>query len=213
MNKAHTPTLAVILGVVACGGGSGGTEVSTYTDPDELTLIEMPGDWHLYDFEEINQLDELPFVETVQNLDFPVESVVAFDGAPVKDVTNLAEDLATVDYPIGAATIRTIGDGQRDFVSRFVMTHSALPYLSLPNPDEIEKEDFSFGDGYDGTRVLVSFSDAEAQNVGVAYMISVTDATDDRLFSVVAGCSRQCFIDRQADIESVVDSWLVNTRA
>jgi len=41
----------------------------------------------------------------------------------------------------------------------------------------------------------------------------VTNPSDDRIYSIVAGCSRQCYIDNQEQIERVVDSWLVNKRA
>lgn len=196
----------------ACTNGGGGGDLVTYTDPAGLTLLEVPANWHLYEIEEINELQRIPFVENVSGLEFPVESVVGFDGGPVDDVDNLAGQVVGADFPIGAATVRSVGERERDFVSRFALTQSVLPYFSLPNAQELTKEDFSFGNGFEGVRVLVAYADATGQNIGVAYMISVTDDNDERIFSVVAGCSRECFMDRQQDIESVVDSWLVNTR-
>lgn len=208
--SSYAGVLAVLL--TACSGAGATDELITYTDPDRLTLLEMPPDWHLYEIEEINQLDRVPFVQEVQGLEFPVESVIGFDAAPVADVDNLATDLVEADYPIGAATIRSVGERERDFVSRYALTQSVVPYFTVPNARELSKEDFTFGDGYEGVRVLVAYPDATGAGLGVAYLISVTDAEDQRIFSVVAGCSRECFIDRQTDIESVVDSWLVNTR-
>lgn len=198
--------------VSGCTDGGGGGDLVTYTDPANLTLLEVPANWHIYEIEEINELERVPFVENVSGLEFPIESVVGFDGAPVDDVDNLAGQVVGADFPIGAATVRSVGERERDFVSRFALTQSVLPYFSLPNAQELTKEDFSFGNGYEGVRVLVAYADPTGQDIGVAYMISVTDDDDERIFSVVAGCSRECFMDRQQDIESVVDSWLVNTR-
>ncbi len=202
-----------ILGLVlaACGGGSDGS--IRYVDPSSQTLIEVPVSWHLYELGELSErLDELPFVESVQGLEFPLQSMVAFDGAPFENPGNLAVAIPEADYPIGAATVRSIGDVEREFVSRFTLTQAVIPYRSLPNVQEIMKEDFGFGNGYEGVRVLVAFGDETGQAVGVAYLISVTDPDDTRMFSVAAGCSRDCFVERQEEIESVVDSWLVNTR-
>jgi hypothetical protein len=198
--------------VAGCTDEGSGSDLVTYTDPANLTLLDVPANWHIYEIEEINELERVPFVENVSGLEFPVESVVGFDGGPVDDVDNLAGQVVGADFPIGAATVRSVGERERDFVSRFALTQSVLPYFSLPNAQELTKEDFSFGNGYEGVRVLVAYADATGQNIGVAYMISVTDDNDERIFSVVAGCSRECFMDRQQDIESVVDSWLVNTR-
>ena len=213
--RRQVPILTGLLALTlsACAGNTGGdADLITITDPANLTLIEVPSSWHVYEIEEINELERVPFVENVQGLEFPVESVVGFDASPVDDVENLSTEVVAADFPIGAATVRSVGERERDFVSRYALTQSVLPYLTLPNAQELTKEDFSFGNGYEGVRVLVAFADATGQNLGVAYMISVTDESDERIFSVVAGCSRECFIDHQPDIESVVDSWLVNTR-
>ncbi len=200
------------LVVAACGGAAAEGSIR-YVDPSSQTLIEVPASWHLYELEELSQrLDDLPFVEAVQGLEFPLQSMVAFDGAPFERAENLAVAIPEADYPIGAATVRSIGDVEREFVSRFTLTQAVIPYRSLPNAQEIMKEDFGFGNGYEGVRVLVAFGDETGQEVGVAYLISVTDPEDTRMFSVAAGCSRDCFVERQDEIESVVDSWLVNTR-
>lgn len=202
--------LAVVLS--ACTG-SGSADHVSYTDPAGLSYLSLPADWHLYELEELKTLDELPFVESVGGIELPPESGVAFDGAPIRDVANLASDLATADYPIGSATIRAIDEQERDFVSRFMLTQSVVPYRSLGDPQEVMKEDFSFGNGYEGVRVLVAFTAEDGTSQGVAYMISVTDAEDERMYSVVAGCSLACFTRHQDRIEEVVDSWLVNTKA
>ncbi len=212
--------LALLIGifglvVAACGGAATGNGTVRYVDPSSQTLIDIPGSWHLYDLSQLTAspgLDDLPFVEPVQGLEFPLQSLVAFDGAPFEDTSNLSVAIPDASYPIGAAAVRSIGDTERDFVSRFTLTQAVVPYRSLPNSQEITKEDFSFGNGYDGVRVLVAFGDETGQKVGVAYLISVTDPADQRMFSVAAGCSRDCFIAHQTEIEQVVDSWLVNTR-
>ena len=120
--------------------------------------------------------------------------------------------VAEADYPIGAASVRQIGDLERDFLSRSMLTQSVVPYATMPNPEEITKEDFSFGNGFDGVRALVSFESATGNDLGVAYMISVSDPDDRRIYSIAAGCNRDCFIANQDTITKVVDSWLVNKK-
>ena len=207
---AATVTAAGLL--AACGSAAGGGDSRTYTDPDDLALLAVPSDWNLYEYPELTAVDPLPFTGDRDGLDFPAVTSTGFDGSPVRDVGNLSADLAVADYPIGSMSVRTIGPDERDFVSRFLLTQSVVPYRSYPQPQEITKEDFSFGQGYDGVRVLVAFGGADGSGTGVAYLISVTDPADERLYSVVAGCSRECFIENQDTIEDVVDSWLINTR-
>lgn len=203
-------TVAALLLVTACGGSDG--DLMRYTDPDDRTLFAVPSEWNIYEFEELAGLEALPFVNAVQGLEFPAVSTVGFDAGPVRDPSNVSTDLLDAGFPIGAAAVRSIGEQERDFLSRFTLTQSVLPYRSLTNSQEISKEDFSFGNGYDGVRVLVSWTDATGAEAGVAYLISVTDAAEQRLYTMVAGCSFECFRDNQATIEGVVDSWLVNTR-
>lgn len=198
------------LALSGCGGATEGT--TTYTDPSKRALFSIPADWHLYEPSDLGDLQSAPFVETYNGLSFPVETAAAFDGSPERNVENLAIDLVDASFPLGLASVRTVGEAERDFISRAALTQSVVPYLELGEASELTKEDFSFGDGYEGVRVLVAFTDDGGRTVGVAYLISVTDPADEHLFSIVAGCSRQCFIDHQADIEEVVDSWLVNTR-
>lgn len=214
-DMAAAPRTAALLGFVllaaACGGNQTG-EIA-YTDPDRLSHFSIPAEWHLYETEELNSLADIPFVESVQGLSFPAQSVAAFDGAPSRDVTNLSVDLLEADFPIGSATVRAIGESERDWISRFVLTQSVVPYLTMTDPQEVTKEDWSFGRGYDGVRVLAAFTSEDGTSQGVAYLISVTDADDRRMYSIVAGCSIECFTEHQPQIEQVVDSWLVNTRA
>jgi hypothetical protein len=200
----------LILVAGACGGQD--TDTVRYTDPDKLSLVNLPSEWHFYEIEELNALDDIPFAETYAGFDFPAVTSVAFDGAPSRDVTNVTSALAAATYPIGAMTVRTVGDVERQFINRATLSQSVLPYFQFLDAQEHVREDFSFGDGYDGVRVLVSYSDDTGSEVGVAYLISVTDPADNRMYSIVAGCSRQCYIDNQTQIERVVDSWLVNKR-
>jgi hypothetical protein len=201
--------LLVVL--AACGGDS--AEVVTHTDDQRLARFQIPEEWHTYELSELSSLEDMPFDEAVQGFTFPPVSGIAFDGDPVRDVEHLSRDLPQAEYPIGAMSVRQIGEAEKDFLSRAVLTQSVLPYYNLSNSQEIQKEDFSFGSGFDGVRVLVSFEDEAGENQGVAYLITVSNPDDTRMYSMIAGCSRQCFIDHQETIVGVVDSWLVNKRA
>lgn len=206
------PSLLIIVLLISGCAGSGNEDRVTYTDPGNQSLFSMPANWNLYELDELSALAEVPFINAVDSIQLPAISTVVFDGAPVKDVGQLTDDLATATFPVGAATIRSIGADERDFVSRNLLTQAVLPYRSLGNSQEITKEDFSFGNGYDGVRLLVAYQEQDSDDVGVAYLISVTDADDRQMYSIVAGCSQECFIANQATIEELVDSWLVNTR-
>jgi hypothetical protein len=199
------------LVISACGGDSG--NVVTYTDTQRLGRFQIPEQWHTYELSELSSLDDLPFDEPVQGFTFPPVSSIAFDGDPVRDVSHLSKALTESEYPIGLMSVRQIGETQKDFLSRAVLTQSVLPYYNLANSQELEKEDFSFGGGFDGVRVLVAFEDEAGQNQGVAYLITVSNPDDTKMYSMIAGCSRECFISHQDTIVGVVDSWLVNKRA
>jgi hypothetical protein len=199
------------LALAACGSGS--SDIVAYTDPDKLTLVNLPTGWNTYEIAELNALENVPFAEPYGGFEYPAVSSLAFDGAPSRDVANVANPLAIVDYPIGAMSVRTVGDLERQYLNRAALSQSILPYFGFADSQEHVREDFSFGDGYDGVRVLVSYVDDSGAEVGIAYLISVTDPADNRIYSIVAGCSRDCYIANQIEIERVVDSWLVNKRA
>lgn len=203
---------ALLAGALLAACSASDADLRRYTDPDERTLFAVPPEWNLYEFGEMAALDPLPFTAPVQGLTFAPISSVGFDGGPLHDPANLQTDLLEATYPIGASVVRRIGPAERDFLSRFTLTQSVIPYRSLTNAQEITKEDFTFGNGFDGVRVLVSYTDATGQQVGVAYMISVTDDDEELMYSMVAGCSFECYRDNRDSIEGVVDSWLVNTR-
>ncbi|MEX0667679.1 MAG: hypothetical protein WD313_05065 [Acidimicrobiia bacterium] len=201
--------LAVAL--AACGSGT--TDIVAYTDPDKLSLVNLPTAWNTYEISELNALEDVPFAEPYGGFEYPAVSSFAFDGAPARDVANVTSPLALVDYPIGAMSVRTVGDLERQYLNRAALSQSVLPYFGFADSQEHVREDFTFGDGYDGVRVLVSYVDDSGAEVGIAYLISVTDPADNRMYSIVAGCSRDCYIANQIEIERVVDSWLVNKKA
>jgi hypothetical protein len=199
------------LALAACSSADEG--VVTFTDDERLSRFELPESWHTYELAELSELEDIPFDEQVQGFEFPAITSVGFDGGPVRDVSNLERSLAEAEYPIGSMSVRQVGEVEKDLLSRAMLTQSVLPYYGLANSEEITKEDFSFGEGFDGVRVLVAFQDEAATGQGVAYLISVSNEDDTRIYSMIAGCNRECFIANQDTIEGVVDSWLVNKRA
>ena len=201
----------LVVALAACG--SGATDMVSYTDPDKLSLVNLPTAWNTYEISELNALENVPFAEPYGGFEYPAVSSMAFDGAPARDVANVTSPLALVDYPIGAMSVRTVGDIERQYLNRAALSQSVVPYFGFPDSQEHVREDFSFGDGFDGVRVLVSYVDESGAEVGIAYLISVTDPADNRMYSIVAGCSRDCYIANQVEIERVVDSWLVNKKA
>jgi hypothetical protein len=212
MTARLAPAVA-LAAMLAAACGTGQSEIATYTDPGKMSLVNLPTEWNAYQFDELSSLDHLPFDEPFQQFEFPAVSTIAFDASPARDVTNVTAPLSTATYPIGSMSIRTVGEVEKEFLSRATLSQTVVPYYQYLDPQEHVKEDFSFGDGYDGVRLLVSYSEPDGGGVGVAYLISVTDPADQRMFSIVVGCNRECFIQNQTLIEQVVDSWLVNKRA
>ncbi len=204
--------LMVAIAVTACGS-SGAESTINYTDAGKLSLVQFPDNWHTYELAELDNLEDVPFEEPFQGFEYPAVVSTAFDGAPTRDPNNVAVPLVEAAFPIGSLSVRTVGETERQYINRATLSQTILPYFQFLNATEHLREDFSFGDGFDGVRVLVSYADETGAEVGVAYLISVTDPADNRMYSIVAGCSRQCYIDNQVEIESVVDSWLVNKRA
>jgi hypothetical protein len=210
--RFFTLFLLIATAVTACGGT--GVESSVeYTDAGNLSLVKLPENWHTYELDELDSLTDVPFDEPYAGFDYPAVVSTAFDGAPSRDLNNVSVPLVEANFPIGSVSVRTVGETQRQFLNRAALSQTILPYHQFLNATEHLREDFTFGDGFDGVRVLVSYADDTGAQVGVAYLISVTDPDDNRMYSIVAGCSRQCYIDNQAQIEQVVDSWLVNKRA
>lgn len=202
---------SLVFLLAACSSADSG--VITFTDEERLSRFDIPESWHVYELSELSELEDMPFDEQVQGFTFPAISSVGFDGGPVRDVANVASALPEADYPIGSMSVRQVGEVEKDLLSRAMLTQSVLPYYGLSNSEEITKEDFTFGNGFDGVRVLVAFQDEAATGQGVAYLISVSNEDDTRIYSMIAGCNRECFIANQETIEGVVDSWLVNKRA
>jgi hypothetical protein len=197
--------------LAACSGAS--AAANQYRDPDGELVMTVPESWHIYDPGQVAALSTMPFVNQPNGVTLPAVRVAAFDGAPTADVGNVTKDLATVTFPIGATAIRTIGDQERDFVSRYLISQAVLPYYGYSHPSENLREDFSFGDGYDGVRRRITYTSSDGTTTGVAYFIAVTDPGDTQMFSVLAGCSLDCYSQNQTEIEQAVDSWLVNTKA
>jgi len=145
---------SLVLLLAACSDADAG--VMTFTDEERLTKFDIPESWHVYELSELSALEDLPFDEQVQGFSFPAISSVGFDGGPVRDVANLTTELPAADFPIGAMSVRQVGEVEKDLLSRAMLTQSVLPYYGLSNSEEITKEDFSFGNGFDGVRVLVA---------------------------------------------------------
>jgi hypothetical protein len=210
--RSFTGALLGVVIVSACSAAASSTS-NEYRDPEGATLMTFPPSWHVYGPGEVAALSSPPFVSDVNGLIFPPVRVMGFDGSPNgSDINNIAKDLATIDFPIGAGTIRTIGDRERDFVSRSVLSQASLPYYGYNDASENLHEDFSFGNGYDGVRRRITYTSSDGSTTGVAYLIAVTDPGDTTMFSAIAGCSLDCYARNQTEIERTVDSWLVNTK-
>ncbi len=207
-SKRNVFALTVLFALLAAACSSG-VSGNVYEDPNERVLFELPEGWHIYDQSELSQLEQVPLVGNESAL--PVISSVAFDGAPGRSLDNLSSNVATAAYPIGVQVIRSVTSEQRDLLSRALLEDAVFSYSSLESAQEILSEDFSFGNDFDGIRRFVGFIDSTTSEQGAIYFVSVTDPTDSTIYTMAAGCSVTCFQQYQAQIQEVVDSWLVNT--
>lgn len=194
---------------VACGGDVSGTV--KYEDPDERALFVLPADWNLYESDELTDLAFVPFGFAYTET-FPIVQQVAFDGAPGHNPSNLTVPTAGSAYPVGTFTIRSVGASSRDFVSRSLLEDAIVPAQVFTIGDELLSEDIDFGREYEGIRRFIPFQDENTSEQGVVYFVSVTSPDDSVIYSIAAGCSTTCWETFQADIQGVVDSWIVNTR-
>ncbi len=204
--------LLVLLGVLASACVSSSSDVIKYRDPDDHSLFEIPNDWHLYERSELGEVGGVPFAANFSGIVIPVEGGVAFDGAPAASPDNLAIPFSLSPYPIGSTTVRAITDEARDFISRSLLTQLVVPYDANEVVRELVNNDFDFGKNYEGVEVVVVYNDEATESDAGVYLISVTDPTVTRMYSMAVGCSLDCFNLHQDEIAKVMESWLVNTR-
>lgn len=200
-----------VLGLVAAACSAGESALTTYQDPDQQSLFELPSNWNFYEGENLAGVT-VPFITQGTDFQLPVVSQVAFDGAPARDSANLTGSISLSQFPLGSATVREIGEGERDFISRFLLAELVVPYHSQLGSQELLKQDFAFDDDFRGVQVAVAYTDAVTEEDAAVYLISVTDPEVTKMYSIAVGCSLDCFDRNQDQILAVVDSYLVNTR-
>ncbi len=203
--------LVAIVALIAAACGGGDSDSLTYKDPDRLTLFEIPATWNLYTTEDLSAVTEVPFVVQGRDFTLPVISRVAFEGSPSRNVSNLAQPISRLDFPVGSAVVRSIGPSMRDLVSRYLLTEVVVPYRQAPQSQEILKTDLQFADDWEGVQVVVQYTESATSEDAAVFMASITDPEQTRLFSIAVGCSVDCFNTYIEDIRGIVDSWLVNT--
>ena len=124
--RSTTRALAVgallAISLTACSQPEAG--ITTHTDPERLSLIEVPSEWHLYESDEMAELESQVFTADIDGL--PIEYSIAFDGAPSRDPENVNTPFLTADFPVGASIIRRVDEGC-DAISRRLLSQVAVP--------------------------------------------------------------------------------------
>jgi hypothetical protein len=202
--------LLVTLALTACGSATD-SGLQAVRDSERQMFFEIPSDWAVYHSADMAGITETPFVAQGGDLDLPVLSRVVFQGTS-PDAGLPPANTSNVEYPVGAAVVRTIPTAVRDQISRYWLAELVIPYHSQPVAQEEVKQDISLGEGFDGVQVLVVYSDAETETDAAAFLISVTDPEVELMYSFAIGCSLSCFNTHVESIVAAVDSWLVNTR-
>jgi hypothetical protein len=196
---------------VACTTGTPG--MREYRDPNDLALFEIPDDWHLYAADEIAFLPQVPFATRFPGDDtLPIIEVVAFDGAPSRNVANLSSPVTAVRYPVGSYAVRSVSSEERNRISRDSLEVVVLPPTFTIDESTKTEYDEDFGNDYEGIVRNLLFSDEETQQSGVVYFKSVLNPDDSRIYDIAVGCSVECWEEFGEEMVEVVDSWLINTR-
>jgi len=202
--------IAAALITVACGSSTD-SGLQGVRDSERQMFFEIPSDWAVYQSADLTGLTETPFVTQDADLNLPVFSRVVFQGAGV-DAGIPAVNTSNLEYPVGAAVVRTIPPSLRDQISRYWLAELVVPYHAHPVAQEEVKQDISLGEGFDGVQVLVVYNDAATETDAAAFLISVTDPEVEFMYSFAIGCSLSCFNTHVEAIVAAIDSWLVNPR-
>ena len=200
--------LALTASACASGTESG---LQSVRDSAQLMFFEVPSDWSVYHSSELEGVIETPFVVQGTDLTLPVVSRVVFQGVG-RDAGVPAANVSALEYPVGAAVVRSIPASQRDQISRYWLAELVVPYHSQSVAREELKQDISLGEGFDGVQLIVSFNDATTSSDAAVILISITDPAVEQMYSIAVGCSISCFNANVDAIVDVIDSWLVNTR-
>jgi hypothetical protein len=202
-------SIAVLAFVAGCADDS--SEGSTPIRDDSRALFfELPSGWTVVPESDVTALGRTPFVAQT-SFTLPVVSRVVFHG-PGFAFGDAAQDTSLFGSPLGSAVVRTIPEGSRDFISRYLLAELVVPYHSEPIATEHFKQDIELGDGYNGVQLLISYADTEEQVPAAVLFTVVTDPDDRRMYSIAVGCSAECFNTHGDAITEIIDSWLVNTR-
>lgn len=206
--RACAAAVAAALALGACGLGS--PDSVTYRDAENRSLFELPDEWNLYTADELIRITPLPFLPDIGGY-LPI-SFVAFDGAAGRSIDNLTIDATTSPYPIGAHIIRQISPEEKDLLSRRIMTLAAYDVTQGGQGVQIDTWDFTFGREYTGIGAQLRLTNEDGQRQGLVYVLAVTNPEGTELYSMAAGCSRDCFTRQRQQIVDAVNSWAVNTR-
>lgn len=201
--------LAATAIAAACSGSSG-QESTPIRDDSRALFFELPSGWTVVPESEVAALGMTPFVAQT-SFTLPVVSRVVFHG-PGFVFGDAALDTSLFGSPVGSAVVRTIPEGSRDFISRYLLAELVVPYHSEPIATEHFKQDIELADGYEGVQLLISYAETEEQVPAAVLFTVVTDPDDERMYSIAVGCSAECFNTHGEAITAIIDSWLVNTR-
>ncbi len=191
----------------ACGSDAG-SGLKPVRDESGSMFFEVPTEWSVLQEADLAGAADTLFVSQ-DTLDLPVLSRVVFEGSGAAGTTL---NPAAASVPVGSAVVRAISSAARDQISRYALAEAVFPYHAQSSAQIVYKQDMSLGDGFDGVQVIVRYIDAVTSNEGVVSLISVTDPGVTKLYSIAIGCEIGCFVDSQATINTIIDSWLVNTR-
>ena len=206
-----TITIAALsLFAAACGGGDGGA--TAVRDADGHFFFEVPAEWTVYHPSDLTGVQSTPFVVQLTDFSLPVLSRVVFQASSSPDVANLSLPLSEMHVPVGSAVVRSISSSQRDQISRFLLAELVVPYHSESRAQEYLKQDIEVAKDYDGVQLIVAYTDTETESDAAFSLISITDPSVSRMYTIAVGCSFDCFGEHQEVIQGIVDSWLVNTK-
>lgn len=210
-------TVVAAMGLASCGG----TGYEYVSNTDEGLFLRVPDGWSVIDVDTDDGTLGRPGV--------PLDWVRVMDSAPAPAATNYTT--AVPAYPVGITAVEPVETfAQRDGLSLEALRSYALANYLTPDPNDptgagtdplnldqeadgpVEVVDFddsvTFEGGYRGQRIVFDLELDDGQVVTID-QTAVVDVDTTEVYRLLIKCEAQCYADRRAEIDDIVDSWTI----
>jgi hypothetical protein len=208
-----------VVGLLLAGAtGCGGSQFRYIANEQENLFFRVPKDWKIFRLTASDR-EGRPAAEPSS---FERSWNLVVDGNPAADPIHIV-DHAPVE-PIVQAEVyvlrRDTNEGMSLSELRKIAYGGFDPVLYSPGApprwENVEGSfvDLSFPKGVTGTRQAINVPDPEAREDKTKFatldVSAIHDVVNARVYILKIRCSSQCYLDRRAEIDDVMNSWTVN---